>query len=116
MSEEQPLPVDPTKSMATQSTQVLMIAHDAGWLTFRRPVYMDNEQHVRMLADELGNADIPDDRRGVYYLVWLTSRGRTRFPMLIPEGAVREFVLGVAAVIEGPAGVRKVLYRRGILP
>lgn len=114
-SDRDTLPIDPSEPMATQSRQALMIAHDAGWLTYRQPVDMRHDDQVQQLRDELGpDAELPNDD-GSYYLIYVTAADRRRFPLLIPEGEARAVVFAIAAA-RSPQDAVRVRYRHGMLP
>jgi hypothetical protein len=117
-SDDPELPVHTDEPMAFQSRQMLMIAKLAGLLTYRYPVDMNEEAQVATLLEDLrasGDADfdLPTDN-GVYYFVYIDSE-TGRFPMLIREGEVRGYVLGVAAKA-GREAAWKLRYYHGALP
>lgn len=103
------------RSIATQSKSRLDDAEADGLLAYRLPVELRSPESLDRLHGELGDdiEVIADD--GVYYWVFVNADDGTRQAVLIPEGDVRGFVLGLAAKA-GAETVRRYAYRTGIVP
>lgn len=109
-------PIDATEPIALQSRHALRLSDELGLLIFRWPLDMTNEAQVAATLDELGpECQLPDDTLGAYYYAIITNPGEAPFPVIMPEGAVRDIVVGLG-LARGVDVARKVLYRVDILP
>lgn len=119
---EKPMPdlpfrIAPGQADWAMRTQSLMVAaNELRVFTYREPYYLGNpDQRASLeytLLTEFGATfPLPDDTRGVFYLIVLDGS-----PVLLPEEDANAFAFGVVLARQGLQAARRVSYRPEMLP
>lgn len=119
-------PIDEHRPMRHQSVAALMNGEAANLITYRKPYDLSQDVEREALRAELGPAAVIPDHTGVVYLLYVIPEDIRSIaemdgeepepvPVLLPEGHVVAFMLGLAIADSVTTG-QQFTYRPGLLP